>query len=651
MLSTGRVMRCVLIATMAVSTTGSGVALALAQNDLAVIILKDGTEVSGKIIEETDDAISLETDLGPTRIKRSRIKEIRRGAGSFRDEFKRRFDAAASKGKVAPLLEVAEWARDKGLVAESRKAYLKIISIEPDHEKARTALGHGLFEGKWVDEKRVAELTGKGYKLDGVKLVKDKDSPNTATVVKRRPKKELTAKERKALERKAAKRKKDLKKFQERRRREVAGVDWRKAWVIPTRNYVVTCNSTKDVARAYGGIMEEIHRALRKWIKMPFKRRQRPAVFVYKTQEEFMERTPYGRNTGGFYDPRTEQVHAYHGGFGTTGSTLKVLAHEATHQFQGKVLGGPGMYNFPKWVIEGMAVYLGDGSRLDYKKKKLVTNLIPRDRLYHIQRKMKENTHTPLKKLCTLPGRRFTGSHYADAWSLLYYLFEGPKKKIGQKFFVDYWTLGTKRKLKKSDFTSKVNSYFGSVEKLEKDWIEFVLSLDPEPAGTMKGDTFVSEQFMFEVRLPWEKWEWSTKAPNSSVLIGMQIPETQVRATVRFFNNNDNLSAEEFFDKYLKKFELRKCTDFKVSKARVADTASIKVTYVDKSYGDEDDDEKDGKEKPVDEIRKQYVSYLAVSLNNVYVITGEAPKREFAKWAPDFQDVADSFELILKIRW
>ena len=55
----------------------------------------------------------------------------------------------------------------KGLIADSRKAYLKIISIEPDHEKARMALGHALFEGKWVDAKRVAKLTGKGYKLDG----------------------------------------------------------------------------------------------------------------------------------------------------------------------------------------------------------------------------------------------------------------------------------------------------------------------------------------------------------------------------------------------------------------------------------------------------------------------------------------------------
>ena len=59
-------------------------------------------------------------------------------------------------------------------------------------------------------------------------------------------------------------------------------------------------DSTRRVAEAYGWIMEALYRDLTSQITMRHLRKQRSTVFIYKTQEEFMERTGRGKGIGGF---------------------------------------------------------------------------------------------------------------------------------------------------------------------------------------------------------------------------------------------------------------------------------------------------------------------------------------------------------------
>ena len=44
----------------------------------ATIVLKDGTKISGTIIKETEESITLKSEYGVVNIKRAKIKEIRR---------------------------------------------------------------------------------------------------------------------------------------------------------------------------------------------------------------------------------------------------------------------------------------------------------------------------------------------------------------------------------------------------------------------------------------------------------------------------------------------------------------------------------------------------------------------------------------------
>jgi hypothetical protein len=71
--------------------------------------------------------------------------------------------APAYEDTVARQWELAEWCRQHQL-SEQRAIHLRrIIELEPDHIKARHALGYVQLDGKWSTQSET--LAGKGYKL------------------------------------------------------------------------------------------------------------------------------------------------------------------------------------------------------------------------------------------------------------------------------------------------------------------------------------------------------------------------------------------------------------------------------------------------------------------------------------------------------
>ena len=648
--------------------------------DKAVIVLKDGAEISGEIVEETDDYVVIRSLFGKSTIQRTRIKEIRRGTNPLREEFNERFEKAARKKRVPDLFDLARWALDKGLLVENKRALTKVIEIDVDHEGARKALGHARFDGDWVDDTRVDEMLRRGYKLVGLDLVKKKTGESgssakpasgssagekTSVEKRKRPKRvrpELSPKEKANLEKERAKRAKEAEEFRRQKQREYAGVPWEKRHRIKTPRYDIECNSTLKVAKTYQWIMENLYFELsRRFTQKHSRHGGRLPVFIYKTKEEFNERT--GSNAGGFYRPANEQVHCYHGTFGLTATTFNVLAHEGTHQFQGRILGN--MWNIPIWLIEGLAVYFGDGSKIDYKKKKIVSGLIPRDRLFHIQDKMKKGTHEPLRTLITLPQARFGGSQYADGWSLVYFLFND--KKRGRPMISEFWLIGVDRRTTRQDFVGLAEKYFGDMETLEKEWIEYTLSLEPDPPGEVEGEKFVSPDFKFEVTRPAPDWEWIVDSESSFTLVKMGLPDYDAEIEIRFMNKPDDSSASQFVSNLMKNTEAN-YTDVKRESTKINGAAGYMITFKDKPPADEDDEEDeeedeekaDKKEKKADKkdeeeeeppVLKEYRVYLLVGVSKAYLIRCSAPIETFEDFTEDFQMTADRFELVLSNRW
>jgi len=102
------------------------------------LIFKDGRKVQGQIEEESDEFVRLKGRFGAMRSPKSEILRIDRG-DPFGVEFRRRYDAA--RGKVAELVSVLGWCREKNLVQHRDLAAYALLKEDPGNDAAWTALG------------------------------------------------------------------------------------------------------------------------------------------------------------------------------------------------------------------------------------------------------------------------------------------------------------------------------------------------------------------------------------------------------------------------------------------------------------------------------------------------------------------------------
>ncbi len=669
--------------------------------DRVIVVLKSGDEVIGELVEETDEKISVKSAFGVTSIEMENVQSVIRGEEVDRRELAQRKKRAVRRGSASGWYSLGKWATERGMLEEATAAYENALEIAPDHEPSKIALGWGKVDGQWKDPAEAQELISQGWTREGERLVppvggalKPKPTPKPKPPVtqpgdpgtSRSPRtpdsvaKRLTPEERIRREKELERRRKDREKFEEGKRKEYEGVSWSNRSVIKSRNWIIECNSTPEVARTYQWIMEALHNTLGKIFKSPDIRSQRPVVKIYRSHEEFMLKTGMGGGVGGFYNPGSQNVTAYHGTFGLTGTTFTVLAHEGTHAFQGKKLAR--MANYPNWFIEGMAVYFGDGSKLDYKKKKLVTGLIPRDRLFHIQDKIKDGTHTELSKLGGLPRNRFGGTHYADSWAVMHYLINGPQKKRGQKFLVEYWLMGEKRRVGQRQFNDLAKKYFSSIDEMETEWQQYVLDLKPDPAGEVDGDRFTSLDFVFSVERPNSRWEYVEDDIEDRDLVLMRIPDTRNEIRVRILSKSEeNQQPQEWVDSELLPNLRKKYADVRTLKGDLGGLDAFLFEFVDRppavkkppeEGADKEEKEKADSRKTLAAIQdgedgegetsadapkeeppalRKHRSYILVGVSNAYELRGSFELDEFANWLPDLEWVAFSFEKIQRNRW
>lgn len=91
----------------------------------------------------------------------------------------------AAKKDVDALLDLADWAKDKGLVSDRRRILNAILKIDPENDRAHDMLGFVKYEGEWVTKSKAqmlhrkaveAEMKEKGYvEVDGAWVSKDEE--------------------------------------------------------------------------------------------------------------------------------------------------------------------------------------------------------------------------------------------------------------------------------------------------------------------------------------------------------------------------------------------------------------------------------------------------------------------------------------------
>ncbi len=649
------------------------------------LVLVDGAEIRGKLLEVNRQRVRILVDLEETAIRRNVIEEIDRGLAAKRRSYlaKRIKEiendpSAEAWRKFANFCLKEEAKRGWNLAPERNRALDRLLKEKSDDAKAREEKDYAFHhDGTWWAIGILAD-----YKLEGGSLVArdeakksstekkgagEKDGGSgTSTVVKKagpHPKsyrllerKEMSPRKLRELEESIAEMVKNAEKAREKQDLEYEGVEWEDRYKIPTRHFEVHCNSTRRIAVLYSRLMEAIRAELAKRFKSPIVRNLRAPVFIYKSQEEFMEQDRLGRwagrGVGGYYMPVNQQVVAFHGTFGFTGTTFSVLCHEGTHYFQGLVLKG-GFDNVPIWLIEGLAVYFGDGSTFDPKRVKIETGKIPRDRLVHIQEKMEGGYHTPVEKLIAMKRGwgGFSGSHYADSWALIYYMVHSGKK--GQQFLNEYWKIGIERLLKKKDFRTLAEKHYGSIKELEKEYVKYILGLQVPSAGEVKGDYFMSDVFRFFVKSPGSEWRFFEDGEDKSMVVGTLLPDTSAEVRIYFRNNMENQESEDYMKSYVESRRER-FGRVRTREVTISGLPATELRYV--HDGKEQGPSTrvvfvDGKIKQIKRPKKksrgprEVTEYVLVQIDGVAVIECSAAQGEGRKFREHYDGVRASFTL------
>jgi hypothetical protein len=114
------------------------------------IFLKGAGKVSGRILEQTDAAVTVEVSGGTMVVPRQRIDRI----DAKRSPVEEYAERAAKLGRddAAGWKELALYASDNEMYTKAREAWERVLALTPGDPEANAALGRVLVGGNWVSE-------------------------------------------------------------------------------------------------------------------------------------------------------------------------------------------------------------------------------------------------------------------------------------------------------------------------------------------------------------------------------------------------------------------------------------------------------------------------------------------------------------------
>jgi len=131
------------------------------------LVLKNGSSFHG-VVREQGDKVVVEMDYGTMTFKKVDVRSIERGE----DVFTQYQEKARVATDVPSMMELAAWAKDKGLAGRATELYRKVIVLDPQQAEARKALGYEKVNGQWLEGDDL--MMARGYvKVAGRWVTKD----------------------------------------------------------------------------------------------------------------------------------------------------------------------------------------------------------------------------------------------------------------------------------------------------------------------------------------------------------------------------------------------------------------------------------------------------------------------------------------------
>jgi hypothetical protein len=141
-------------------TTGSLAVAALLASPVASdeIILKGGGRVSGRVVEQSEARVAIETGPGRVTLPMSRVVRIVEGRSAL-EAFAERASGLAPHDSDA-WAELARWAEQRELLTQARLAWQRVLAADPSHGEANAALGRVLLDGEWLSADDASRARG-----------------------------------------------------------------------------------------------------------------------------------------------------------------------------------------------------------------------------------------------------------------------------------------------------------------------------------------------------------------------------------------------------------------------------------------------------------------------------------------------------------
>ncbi len=206
-------------------------------------------------------------------------------------------------------------------------------------------------------------------------------------------------------------------------------------------------------------------------------------IIVYDSKKTYMEKNPgIPEWAGGHFSPAEGNIQMYHGG----GKPYETVFHEGTHQLVGaatRLKGGKDTNMF--WFTEGIATFFEDFKRdenLDF-----VIGIKSRQYLPVIQQFLKVKKHVPFKdiigksymqfrieqsQLDAYKQELFVGLHYAESWSIVYFLYTYENGKYKEKFNQYF-----EKEISGQGTLENFKAIIGEPADLEKEWAAYIGNL------------------------------------------------------------------------------------------------------------------------------------------------------------------------------
>lgn len=122
------------------------------------VYLRGGGQITGEIVELTDDAVTVDIGGGYASARMSSVVRIEKSTSPLQ-EYRMRAESIPA-GDAEGWRELARWASGHMLSSQAWEAYSQVIAILPDDQEANRALGRVQLNGQWVTEEESYRARG-----------------------------------------------------------------------------------------------------------------------------------------------------------------------------------------------------------------------------------------------------------------------------------------------------------------------------------------------------------------------------------------------------------------------------------------------------------------------------------------------------------